>query len=81
MNTIKPFITEDERIKNHSEQCKKYRELNKSIINELFKEKSICLCGGCYTYSHKQQHFRTKIHQCYLAQIKETLFSNNYKLI
>jgi hypothetical protein len=80
MNTIKPFITEDEKLK----YKKEYKELNEFVINkkhkeyyklniENFKEKTKCLCDGCYTYASKQRHFRTKKHQCYLAQIKETI--------
>jgi hypothetical protein len=49
------YETHKEEIK---EIHKKYRETHKEEI----KEKTTCECGGCYTYSHKARHFRTKRH-------------------
>jgi hypothetical protein len=72
MNTYKPHITEDERIKQNLENSKKNYELNKKILNEKIK----CLCGGCFSYASKQRHLKTKIHKCYLAQIKENHLEN-----
>jgi hypothetical protein len=128
MNSQKPFITEEEKIKYKkeykelnefvinekkkkyyelnktvlsekqkkynvlnktvlSEKQKKYYELNKYVVNkkhkeyyelnkENLKEKTKCLCGGCFSYRDKQRHYRTKKHQCYLAQIKENHLEN-----
>ena len=46
----------------NKEKFKKYREDNKDKIKEKFN----CECGGCYTFSNKTIHFKTKKHQEYL---------------
>ena len=51
------------------EREKKYREENKDKILDKLKEKFQCDCGGCYIYSHKSQHFKTKKHQNYLSKV------------
>lgn len=56
------------------EYHKEYYECNKEIINEKLKNRTICECGGKYTYNHKNHHFKTKKHQDYLTQ---TIPANN----
>jgi hypothetical protein len=73
MNSVKPFITEDERIKQNLENNKKYRELNKTVLSKKRNEKTICLCSSSFTYANKLRHMQTKKHQCYLTQNKETI--------
>ena len=46
---------------------KKYRELNL----EKIKEKTVCQCGGLYTYSVKSRHLKTIKHQNYLKSQKD----------
>jgi hypothetical protein len=48
------------------EKNKEYYEDNKEKIIEKHKEKFNCCCGGCYTYSRKSTHIKTKKHQEYL---------------
>jgi hypothetical protein len=69
MNSQRPQITVDERIY----YLKKYRELNKSLINEKQNQKSKCLCGSCYTNKNKQQHFRSNKHIKYLEENNEKI--------
>ena len=45
------------------EKNKNYRENNKKKINKKIN----CECGGKYTSSHKSQHFKTKLHQSFIA--------------
>lgn len=59
-------INNPEKVK---ESRKKYDETHKEEIKEsqkkyreAHKEKTTCECGGCYTYRHKAEHFRTKRH-------------------
>jgi hypothetical protein len=62
-------INNPEKVK---ESNKKYRETHKEEIKDKIKndielqakrkEKTTCECGGCYTYSHKAEHFRSKQH-------------------
>jgi hypothetical protein len=62
-------INNPEKVK---ESKKKYRDTHKEEIKDKTKnntelqakrkEKTICECGGCYTYSHKAEHFRSKQH-------------------
>jgi hypothetical protein len=50
-----------------TESQKKYRETHKEELNAKKSEKTTCECGGCYTYSHKAKHFRTKRHIDYFS--------------
>ncbi len=62
-------INNPEKVK---ESKKKYRDTHKEEIRDKIKndielqakrkEKTTCECGGCYTYSHKAEHFRSKRH-------------------
>jgi hypothetical protein len=45
-----------------------YRENNKDRINLYKNKKSICFCGGKYTYTNKNKHFLSKKHQEYEKQ-------------
>jgi len=47
------------------EYNKEYYDNNKERINE----KNNCLCGGCYTYSHKSHHLKTIKHQNYIKTL------------
>ena len=60
INTNNPYITKEERKENQ----KKYDKEKASINYEKFN----CDCGGRYTYKHKQNHFRTKIHLKYIKE-------------
>lgn len=65
-----------EYVKNNREKVaeskKKYRETHKEEINlknrnnlerkEYYKKKTICECGGSYTYAHKAEHIRSNKH-------------------
>jgi hypothetical protein len=52
-----------------------YRDKNKEVIKTKYlenidlqnkrKEKTICDCGGSYTYSHKAEHIKSKKHQSF----------------
>lgn len=52
--------------KHKKEQDKQYKKDNKEQINR----KITCDCGGKYTYTNNSQHFKTKKHQNYLANLK-----------
>lgn len=45
-------------------RSKKSREENKAKLNQKF----LCECGGKYKYCAKAQHFKTKLHQNWMAQ-------------
>jgi len=40
--------------------------INREIYN---KEKHFCDCGGQYTISHKQRHFKSLKHQNFINQV------------
>jgi len=64
--------TEEEKlqIKNTKRNCNKnYREKNRITINNYKNVKHNCDCGGCYTNSTKQRHFKTKKHINYLNKV------------
>jgi len=46
---------------------KKYREAHKEKIKARSAEKTTCECGGCYTYAHKAEHFKSKRHIAYFS--------------
>ena len=58
---------------------KEYRDDNKELRNEnqkiyyknnleKYKKKSICECGGKYSYHHKSRHEKSKTHQDYIKE-------------
>jgi len=59
------------------ETGKKYRENNKEKLRDKYlsnihlqekrKEKTVCECGGSYTYTHKAEHLRCKRHLTYFG--------------
>ena len=49
------------------EKRNKYYADNKEEIDTIKSVKHNCLCGGKYTYGHKQEHFNTKKHQKYIT--------------
>ena len=49
-----------------NEKSKEYYNDNKDKLNE----KHNCVCGGKYTYIHKQKHIRSAKHQQYLYYLK-----------
>ena len=80
MNSQRCYTTTEQR----KLQIKKYRDLNKNILNEKAKIKSKeyyennkdqknqkfdCECGGKYTYQHKSTHIKTKQHQNYINNL------------
>ena len=70
-NKEKIKIQHQEYRNTHKEEIKlrdkKYRELNL----EKIKEKTVCQCGGLYTYSVKSRHLKTIKHQNYLKSQKD----------
>jgi hypothetical protein len=56
---------------------KKYRDIHKEELKQKYKanielqnkrkEKINCDCGGCYTYSHKAEHLKSKKHTLYIG--------------
>ena len=52
------------------EYKKAYYEANKEANRDKVNEKFDCECGGNFTYSHKQQHIKTIIHQIFLQSLK-----------
>ena len=55
-----------EHIRNGSERNKLYCEKNKDKLKIHYSQKITCECGGKYTLSNKQVHFKTKKHMNYL---------------
>jgi hypothetical protein len=51
-----------------SEYHKQYRTKNKDKVNQRQSEKFECACGGNYTYAHKAEHCKSKMHQEYLKK-------------
>jgi hypothetical protein len=62
---------------------KEYRKANKDKITEIAKEyyetnkdkiraKSVCVCGGKYTYDHKARHVKSSKHKKYLERFTKT---------
>lgn len=45
----------------HKEEIKEKTKNNIDLQNKR-KEKVKCICGGSYTYSHKAEHFKSKLH-------------------
>ena len=52
---------------------KQYQQDNKEKITIKRSIKSVCECSGTYTLSNKSQHFKSKKHQNYLANLKEVI--------
>ena len=86
MNTIRAFLTEEQRKEEAKEYHKESYENNKEAVLEYQKEyyeankeaiiskrqsKYNCECGGRYTYSHKTEHLRSKKHQDWLLTCVE----------
>jgi hypothetical protein len=46
---------------------KKYKEDHREKIREKQYEKIECPCGGRFTYAHKSEHLKSKIHMNYIA--------------
>jgi hypothetical protein len=70
MNTLRAYITEEERIEQKKECNKKWRKQNykenKETINIEQNEIYICECGIQNTIRNKARHNRTKKHLDYL---------------
>lgn len=47
---------------------KEYRSDNKEQIREQSSQKYDCECGGNYTHTHKQRHFRSAKHQKFISE-------------
>ena len=54
------------------EQKKIYRENNKEQIRERHGKKETCLCGKIYIHNHKARHERSKKHQAFIRDEKQT---------
>tara|TARA_R110002096_G_scaffold82975_1_gene192797 strand:+ start:76 stop:624 length:549 start_codon:yes stop_codon:yes gene_type:complete len=82
VNKYVPTRTPKERREDHKEDIKQYYQDNKEEKQEkrnkyyadnkeeiqiIASVKHNCLCGGKYTYGHKQEHFNTKKHQKYIT--------------
>lgn len=46
---------------------RQYYEANKEKVLQKHSEKTICECGGQYTYSHKSRHLTSILHKTYLC--------------
>jgi len=51
------------------EYKKEYRRNNLEILKNISHQKFNCECGGCYTYSGKSAHLKTKLHQNYSSSL------------
>lgn len=69
LNKQTPARTMKELAEASKEKHKIYYEKNKEELLEKANEKFNCDCGGCYTKSHKLEHFKTTKHQKYLKSI------------
>ena len=80
LNTQTPCRTKQEWVKQNKDKIKEYYEVNKDKIKEYYEvnkdkillrlnEKFDCICGGKYSYCHKQRHCKSKKHQDYLASV------------
>jgi tRNA nucleotidyltransferase/poly(A) polymerase len=56
---------------NHNEEIKLKRKEYREANLEKIKEKTVCQCGGLYTYSVKSRHLKTIKHQNYLKSQKD----------
>lgn len=69
LNRVRAYATIEERKKqNYESSLKEHRkEYRKKWKKENEKEKIKCECGGKYTSSHKSRHYKTKLHQSFIA--------------
>ena len=54
------------------ERSKIYRENNKEQIYERNNKRETCLCGKIYTHHHKARHEKSKKHQAFIHDEKQT---------
>ena len=66
-----------EHIRNGSERNKLYWEKNKDKLKIHYSQKITCECGGKYTVSNKQVHFKTKKHQDYLGNVGDSIINKS----
>ncbi len=74
LNTLKAYASHEDVLKvkkkyreSHKEELKQ-KYLNNKELQEKRKVKTMCECGGTYSYCHKAQHFRSQKHVKYLNQ-------------
>ena len=68
-NTVNifPAYQTREQSKEKNKECnKRYNTINKDKRNLQLNKPFICECGGNYTHSNRQRHFKTKKHMNYL---------------
>ena len=68
INIISPYRTKEEKRQYQSLKMREYRtDIDYSNrLNEWFRIKHDCPCGGKYTNGSRATHFRTGIHQRYI---------------
>lgn len=65
----------------HLERAKKWYHANRDEVLVKRRQRFDCeLCGGRYTYDHKQEHMRSKKHTTAVTQTKEKV-ANLLKLL
>ena len=65
-NEIHKKLINEKQIKYNETHKEEIKEANKKYREE-HKEKTTCECGGCYTYAHKTDHFKSKRHINYFS--------------
>ena len=63
LNTKRAHITDDEK----KAEAIEYYQQHKVEIRQKDNIQNKCACGGCFKYSHKHHHLRTKKHINYMA--------------
>jgi hypothetical protein len=66
VNIVIPNKTDKEINDANKARHKQYRLDNSDYLKRVRNEKYICECGGEYSYSNKQRHIKTKLHQDFL---------------
>ena len=80
LNMINPYTSFDERKEYLNEHSKKYHDEHKEYHHEyikkyndehkeFYKTKIECCCGGCFSYTNKWTHNKTKKHRMYLETL------------
>ena len=79
VNSIKAYLTEEER----KEYVKELRNRRREQEKERSKQHYYCPCGGAYYYFNKNTHTKTKKHTSYIQSFKQekiqNIFHENHK--
>jgi hypothetical protein len=64
---IKLKDTDEKKVFNNIDYQKEYYQKNKDKLLTKLKEKTVCVCGGSYSYVTKNRHYNSGKHKKYVA--------------